>query len=74
MIFVSEDEQGTKIVDFTFLNAVLEMEIAAGENVENRIYSIGSYLSVLDKAHNTNILDDFSAYYTQYSNILELSK
>lgn len=78
MIFVSEDEQGNKIVDFTFLNAILEMEIATGENVEGNLYSIGSYLSLFDEAYDTNAFSEFSTYYKavspQYADILELSK
>ena len=78
MIFVSEDEQGNKIVDFTFLNAILKMEIATGENVEGNLYSIGSYLSLFDEAYDTNAFSEFSTYYKavspQYADILELSK
>ncbi len=73
-----EDENGEIIIDLSLLNMCLEFKIGNGENIDNLIYSVGSYLALIDEANSTSSFKDFSAYCgtlsPHYANILELSK
>lgn len=76
-VYESEDDNGNKALDLTFLNYIFDSKIAEGENIDTLVYSLGVYLKSYDDISGTNVFDDYSTDYSSissyYAKIVELA-
>ena len=75
-IIIKEDETGNKTLDFSLFRFVIDNQIALGENVDDIVIGVGSWLQTYDSTNSYNALSlyeaDLSNSYDKYSNIKEM--
>ena len=75
-IIVKEDETGNKTLDFSLFRFVIDNQIALGENVDDIVIGVGSWLQTYDSTNSCNELlqyqADLSKTYDKYINIKEM--
>lgn len=62
-----QNENGETVLELSNMEFLLKTLIEGGENVDSIVYSIASYLSYYDKAHNSNEYTKFNAYCCELS-------
>ena len=75
-IIVKEDEVGNKTLDFSLFRFVIDNQVALGENVDDIVIGVGSWLQTYDSTNSYNALSqyqaDLSKTYDKYSIIKEM--
>jgi Ca2+-binding RTX toxin-like protein len=75
-IIVKEDEVGNKTLDFSLFRFVIDNQVALGENVDDIVIGVGSWLQTYDSTNSCNALSqyqaDLSKTYDKYSIIKEM--
>ncbi|MCR5600011.1 MAG: hypothetical protein K6G33_04635, partial [Ruminococcus sp.] len=75
-IYVKEDEEGNKTLDFSLFRFVIDNQIAQGEDVDDIVIGVGSWLQTYDYTNSYDALSkyeaDLSEKYEQYSNLKDM--
>ncbi len=77
-VYEYTDDSGSKVMDMSYLNYIINLKMLNGEDVDSIIYDLGVYLKSYDNINHTNDYDEYCRHYSSvsshYADIVEMSK